>query len=29
VLSGWRVTLDDRRPEATEADFAYAASLEH
>jgi predicted metal-dependent hydrolase len=29
VLSGWQVTLDDRRPEATEADFAYAASLEH
>ncbi|AQL44043.1 hypothetical protein BV210_15620 [Halorientalis sp. IM1011] len=29
VLAGWQVTLDERRPEATEADFAYVESLEH
>jgi predicted metal-dependent hydrolase len=28
-LHGWRIVLDGERPEAREADFAYAESLEH
>jgi predicted metal-dependent hydrolase len=29
AIEGWQVRLDDRHPEATEPDFAYAESLEH
>jgi predicted metal-dependent hydrolase len=29
AIEGWQVRLDGRRPEATDADFAYADSLEH
>jgi predicted metal-dependent hydrolase len=29
AIEGWQVRLDERRPEATDADFAYAESLEH
>jgi predicted metal-dependent hydrolase len=28
-LHGWRIVLDGERPEARDADFAYAESLEH
>ena len=29
AIEGWQVRLDEHRPEATEADFAYAESLDH
>ncbi|MFB6083345.1 MAG: DUF309 domain-containing protein [Halorientalis sp.] len=29
AIDGWEMRLDERRPGATEADFAYAESLDH
>ena len=28
AIEGWRITLDDARPTAYDADFAYAAALD-